>query len=101
MFLTPQKTLDSIDRVLQIQNTEQWRAFLNDYGPYWAATVLCACVIRWTDLAREAKWAAEYDLLWQKSERSWMAVVKAVDNVRWMRRRLDGEEDEDEERFVV
>jgi hypothetical protein len=100
MFLTPQKTLDSINRLLQIENTEQWRAFLKDYGPYWAGTVLCACVIRWTHLAKDAKWAAEYDVLWKKSERSWMEVVKAVDNVRWKRRRLEGEEHEDEERFV-
>ena len=100
MFLTPQKTLDSIKRVLQIDNTEQWLAFLKDYGPYWAGTVLCACVLRWTDLAREAKWAAEYDVLWKKSEGSWMEVVRAVENVRWQRRRRPGEEDEEEEKFV-
>jgi len=85
MFLHPRKTVESIHKVLKIETTEQWKAFLAEYGPYWAGYVLCAAILRWTDLAREAKWAAEYDVLWRKSERSWIELSKAVDKVRWVR----------------
>ena len=85
MFLHPKKTVNSIQRVLKIETTEEWQAFLVEYGPYWAGYVLCAAILRWTDLAREAKWAAEYDVLWRKSERSWIELSKAVDKVRWVR----------------
>jgi hypothetical protein len=85
MFCDQQNTSDSVYKVLGIETLDQWEKFLETYGPYWAGYVLCACILRWTELVKEAEWASEYDVLWRKTEASWMRVCQAIDKVRWKR----------------
>jgi hypothetical protein len=83
MFDKDERTLRSLELILDADSPEKRTEFRKEYGQYWAAHVLGAAMFSWSDTAAGRIREDELESLWLETRDYWNTIVRAVDGVQW------------------